>query len=167
MWGGDESLHPLIEGSTIMTIRTDLYTIDWTQSPRVIWIDISVLEANTQDFYDTCRWLEAIQTDEPPIIDAGGWEPLGGGVYNGITVSLFNAVYAFADRPGPDWVICNMTGGNVVAFTDDTKTTTIYPRLPTAYVSADRTAASSATIRLGSGQTPEDIADAVWEYGRV
>lgn len=130
-----------------MAIRTDIISVDWSLSPRIIWIDISVTEVSAQDLYDTLRHLEALSNamDEFPIVDAGGGEPLGSGVYVGLTVSLFNAKYAFAARPGPDWVVCNMSGGNVVAFTDSTKTTTIYPREPTAYVSADRTAASSAT----------------------
>jgi hypothetical protein len=153
-----------------MSIRTDIISVDWSQSPRVAWIDISVTTVNAQDLYDTLRYLEAQSEamDEPPIVDAGGKEPLGEGVYVGITVSLFNAIYAFADRPGPDWVVCNMTGGNVVAFTDSTKTTPIYPRKPTAYVSADRTAASSATAITEGASVPtaEENANAVWEYER-
>lgn len=132
-----------------MTIKTDIFTIDWTQSPRIIWINISKSVTDVQDLYDTCRYLEAVHTgmDEPYICDAGGKEPLGGGVKVGITVSLFNAVYAFADRPGPDWVICNMTGGNIVAFEDDSRQVELYPRLPTEYVSADRSSSSSATLQ--------------------
>lgn len=147
-----------------MAIRTDIYSVDWSQSPRIVWIDISVTEGNAQDLYDTLRHLEAIQIDEDPIVDAGGWEPLGDNKFVGITVSLFNAQYAFADRPGPDWVICNMSNGNVVAFTDVLKTDTIYPRFPTAYVSADRTAASSATI---INADKDAITEAVWAYERT
>lgn len=132
-----------------MAIRTDIYSIDWDVSPRIINIDISVTEANAQDLYDTCKYLEGLPggMDEDQICDAGGWEPLGGGDYVGITVSLFNAKYKFADRPGPDWVICNMAGGNVVAFTDASKSSTLYPREPSAYVSADRTASTAATTK--------------------
>lgn len=132
-----------------MSIRTDVFSIDWDASPRVIWIDIAFTEVSAQDLYDTCKHLEALHsgTDEPQICDAGGWEPIGPGQYVGITVSLFNAVYAFEARPGPAWVICNMAGGNVVAFTDKTMAVELYPRLPTAYVSADRTASSSATTQ--------------------
>lgn len=132
-----------------MAIRTDIYTVDWSASPRIIWIDITVTEANVQDLYDTLRHLESSNEgiDEPWICDAGGWEPLGGDIYNGLTVTLFNAQYAFADRPGPDWVICNMTGGNVVAFYDYERLLPLYPRYPTAFVSADRTAAASATTQ--------------------
>lgn len=150
-----------------MAIRTDIFTIDWSVSPRVIWIDIAETEVSAQDLYDTCKQLEFLHTgiDEPVICDAGGWEPVGD-FFVGITVSLFNAQYAFADRPPSTWVVCNMAGGNVVAFEDETRTVEIYPRKPTAYVSADRTASSSATLLVsGSGVTEQDkldIADAVW-----
>lgn len=132
-----------------MAIRTDVFYMDWTSSPRVIWIRDTFTEASAQDLYDTCRHYESISSgmDEPSLCNAGGHEPIGPGVKVGITVSLFNAVYAFEDRTGPDWVICNMAGGNVVAFTDSTRVTELYPRKATAFVSADRTASSSATTR--------------------
>jgi hypothetical protein len=145
-----------------MAIRTDIYTIDWEASPRVIWVDISVTAGSVQDLYDTVKYYEAITTgmDDDEICDAGGKEVIDSdtGLANTITVSLFNAVYAFADRPGPNWVVCNMKGGNIVAFTDKTRTTPIYPRKPTAYVSADRSASSSGTlIETGvSGLTTEE-----------
>ena len=136
-----------------MAIRTNIYTVDWSVSPRVIWIDISQTEGNVQDLYDTIKHYEAIYDgiDEPILGDAGGSEPLSDILFNTITVSLFNAVYAFADRPGPDWVICDMKGGNIVSFTDESRTTALYPRMPTAYVSADRTASSSGTLITTAG----------------
>ena len=144
-----------------MAIRTDIYSVDWNASPRIINIDIANTVANAQDLYDTCKHLEALESgiDEPILCNAGGWEPLGEGVFVVITVSLFNAKYKFEDRPGPDWVICNMLGGNVVAFEDYTQAVVIYPREPSSYVSADRSAASSGTVKeinTGSGLTPEE-----------
>lgn len=154
-----------------MTIRTDLYSIDWDVSPRIILIDISVTEGNAQDLYDTVRHLEAqtLAMDDDPIIDAGGKEYLEDGKAVGITVSLYNAKYAFAARPGPAWVICNMTGGNVVGFTDPTKTVPVYPREPTAYVSADRSASTAAALISTGGSIPtaQEIAAAVWDYERA
>ena len=147
-----------------MAIRTDIYTVDWSASPRVIWIDISETNGNVQDLYDTIKHYEALPDgiDEPELGDAGGKEliDVDAGLANTITVTLFNAVYAFADRAGPTWVICNMKGGNIVAFTDKTRVTPLYPRKPTAYVSADRSASSSGTlIESGvSGLTPEEAA---------
>lgn len=130
-----------------MAIRTDIFSVNWDLSPRIINIAEGFLEVNVQDMYDTLRHLEASPggIDEAPICDAGGWEPLGGGSYVGITVSLFNAKYKFCDCAGPDWTIANMTGGNIVAFTDRSATVEMYPREPSTFISADRSAASSAT----------------------
>lgn len=147
-----------------MAIRTDIISIDWSTSPREVLIAISETEVNVQDLYDTCKHYEALPSgvDELFLCDAGGKEPLGGGVLVGITVSLFNTVYVFADRPGPDWVICNMTGGNVVGFTDDTRTTELYPRKPSSYVSADRSSSSSATQSELDAIQYSSYQNAVW-----
>lgn len=148
-----------------MAIRTDIYSIDWSVSPRIINIDISITEANAQDLYDTCKHLEALPNgiDEEAICDAGGWEPLDeAGNFVVITVSLYNAKYKFADRPGPDWVICNMSGGNIVAFTDNTKTTVIYPREPSSYVSADRSSSSSGTLKEQEAIEYASYQNCVW-----
>lgn len=133
-----------------MAIRTDLYSIDYSASPRVINIDISVTYASAVDLYDTVSYIHALpeSMDEPHIIEAEGKTKLDeDGNMVGLTVILINAVYAFAARPGPDWVICNMQGGNVVAVTDRTRETSIYPRKATAFVSSDRTSSVSATLQ--------------------
>jgi len=80
----------------------------------------------------------------PRLIDAAGKEPLGGGVSVGITATLQNAVVAFEGRPGPDWVLCTISGGNLVAV--DENDAEIDPRQPTAFVTIDRTSSSSATL---------------------
>ena len=103
-----------------MTIRDDI-TIDWSTSPREIWIAAPSTEITVQDLVDTVRDFE----DKPEnmcydyIIDAAGKEPLGGTTYVGVTCSLQNAVVAFDARPGPDWVLCKISGGNLVAFARD------------------------------------------------
>ena len=133
-----------------MAIRTDIYSVDYTVNPRVIWIDIGTTNANAQDLYDTVCYIHSTSAnmDDPYIINAEGKTKLDEqGNRVGITVLLFDAVYAFADRSGPEWVICNMEGGNVVAFTDQTQSTILYPRKPTAYISADRTSSVSSTLQ--------------------
>lgn len=131
-----------------MAVRTDIYSIDYTQNPRIIWIDASIEFASAVDLYDTVSYIHAqpAAMDEPHIIDAEGLTKLDeDGNRVGLTVILINAQYAFAPRTS--WTICNMQGGNVVAFTDTTRSTSIYPRFPTAYVSADRTSSVSATLQ--------------------
>ena len=131
-----------------MAVRTDIFSIDYTVSPRVIWIDISIQYASAIDLYDTVSYIHSQPEamDEAHIIDAEGLTKLDeDGNKVGITVILINALYAFAPRT--NWIICNMQGGNVVAFTDITRSSTLYPRLPTAFVSADRTSSVSATLQ--------------------
>ena len=131
-----------------MAIRTDIYSIDYSVNPRVIWIDISIKYASAVDLYDTVCYIhsQVDAIDEPFIIDAEGLTRLDDdGNKVGITVILIDAVYAFAERT--EWTICNMQGGNVVAFTDKSRATSMYPRLPTAFVSADRTSSVSATLQ--------------------
>lgn len=128
-------------------IRSD-FTIDWTTSPRVIIVDAPSVEVTMQDLLDTLRWEEslAINMAEAPIVSASGKEPLGGGTLVGITVALLNAQIGFEARSGPDWDICDLSGGNLVAFDTD-GVTTISPLYPTAFVSIAKTSSSSATLQ--------------------
>lgn len=130
-----------------MAIRND-FTIDWTVSPRIIIVDAPSVEVTMQDLLDTLRWEEslAVNMSESPIVSASGKEPLGGGTLVGITVALLNAQIGFEARSGPDWEICDLSGGNLVAFDTD-GVTTIVPLYPTAFVSIAKTSSSSATLQ--------------------
>jgi cytoskeletal protein CcmA (bactofilin family) len=129
-----------------MTVRTDV-VIDWTVSPRIITVLSPSTEIVIQDLLDTCREAE----DDLPnlihkqIISAAGKENLGGGVKVGITVTLLNAVLAFEARPGPSYVQCRVSGGNLVAV--DSVGADISPIYPTAFTQVITTASSSATLQ--------------------
>jgi len=144
-----------------MTIRNDV-TVDWTVSPRLITVLSPSTEITVQDLVDTLRFLE----DSSPnmtyeyLIDAAGKEPLGGSVFVGVTATLNNAVLAFEDRPGPNWVLCKITGGNLVAV--DANGDTIDPRYPTAYVTVDRASSSSATLLEQSALQFASFQNAIW-----
>lgn len=129
-----------------MAIRHDI-VIDWNLSPRIITIQAPSVAISMQDLLDSLRWLEA-QTgamDNKPIIDASGKENLGGGTKVGITVKLLNAKIAFEARTGPQWVLCSLDGGNLVAI--DANGLDIDAREPTAFVTIDRTSSASATLQ--------------------
>ena len=129
-----------------MTIRSDL-TIDWMSSPRVITVADTSNEITIQDLVDSCRNFEdrCDTCSYPPLIDAAGKEFLGGTTYVGITAILQNTVLAFKARGGPDWTLCTISGGNLVAI--DEYGNQIDPRKPTAFVTVDRTASASATLQ--------------------
>ena len=130
-----------------MTVRGDMY-VDWNQSPRIIWVEAPSTQLTIQDLVDTCRELEAEleNTVYDHLIDAAGKDNLGGGVYVGITATLYNAQVAFEARTGPSFVQCSVAGGNLVAV-DSTGVTNISPIYPTAYTQITLTSSSSATLQ--------------------
>jgi hypothetical protein len=128
-----------------MAIRYDV-AIDWSASPRLLTVASPSTEITVQEIVDTCRFLEDSSPGEnyEYLIDAAGKEPLGGDVYVGITATLNNAYIAFEARAGPDWILCIISGGNLVA--EDDVGAELDPRYPTAFTTVDRTASSSATL---------------------
>jgi hypothetical protein len=135
-----------------MAVRSDVY-VNWPVYPREIVVPSPSTEITIQDLVDTCRELEQEldNLDKPKLIDAAGKEFLGGTNYVGITATLQGAVILFEAKAGPDWILCIISGGNVVAV-DTTKDPDdpdyyIDPRKPSAYTSVDRTASASATLQ--------------------
>lgn len=107
-----------------------------------------------QEIYDQCRDFE----DEPANMDlsslvaGAGKDSLGGNQYVGLTVTLLdNWRIAFEARPGPDWVSCVVTGGNLVAVNSYDNN----PIYPTAYTSVQiRQSTSPSIVETGvSGLT--------------
>lgn len=129
-----------------MSFRTDV-TIDFSVSPRIITVLSPSTEINIQDLYDTCRNHESRLYNSPydKLISAGGKEELGGGVKVGVTATLLNAVLAFEARPGPSFVQCNVSGGNLVAL--DSNGDPVSSILPTAFTQVILTSSSSATLQ--------------------
>lgn len=129
-----------------MSFRADI-SIDWEVSPRIITVASPSVEVTMQDLYDTLRTLEAQQvaTDDPAIVSGAGKENLGGGVKVGLTITLLNARLAFEARPGPDYVQCNIAGGNLVAIDD--VGADMNPIEPTAFTQIVLANSSSATLQ--------------------
>lgn len=129
-----------------MTVRNDL-TVDWEASPRIITVASPSTEVTIQDLVDTLRTLEAgfNAMDDPFIIAAAGKEELGGGVLVGITATLQNALLAFEARPGPTFVQCLISGGNLVAI-DEFGVTQTTPVQTTAFTQVVLANSSSATL---------------------
>jgi hypothetical protein len=130
-----------------MTILSNILTVNWDVSPRIITVASGTTEITIQDLLDTCRTIEAssVAMDNDRLIDAAGKEDLGGGTKVGLTATLNNAVLAFEALPGPTWTLCSIIGGNLVAI--DVDGVTIDPRTPTSYITVDRTSSASATLQ--------------------
>ena len=126
-----------------MAYRGDLI-VYWGLSPRIIEVPIPSVALDLQDLYDTLRTYGETLTvmDDDEIVDAGGKEPLGGGVSNGLTVKLLNAKVKFENRTSD--VVCNISGGNLVAV--DVNGNYMEPTEFSDHVTLVRTSSSSATI---------------------
>jgi len=143
-----------------MAIRNDI-TIDWEASPRIVTVADTSTTVSIQELHDTLANAEmgVEGMDRPKIINSTGKEGLGDNVFVGITLTLQNAKLAFADRGGPSWIECTVTGGNLAAI--DGNGDEMSPIEPTSYVLVTRAASSSAT--LTNNPSAEDNADAVWD----
>jgi len=105
-------------------------------------------QVSVQELYDACRDYE----DEPrnldldKIVDGAGKQELGGGVKVGITITLLGWKVTFEGRAGPDWTLCEISGGNLVGY--DSQTAQFYvPIEPSSYTTIVRTSSSSATLQ--------------------
>jgi len=129
-----------------MAYRSDL-TFDYISSPRIITVDSPSTELTMQDLYDTIMVEDAklVHGDDKGLVLGSGKENLGGGTKVGITLTLQNAKVAFEARPGADWVLCSLIGGNLVAVDD--LGADMDARQPTAFVTIDRTSSASATLQ--------------------
>jgi len=116
-------------------------------SPRIITVLAPATDITMQELVDDVRdWEdEQIDMEYDYILSAAGKEPLGGGVLVGITVTLHNAKLAFEARPGPDFVQCNATGGNLVA--EDEFGNIMSAIQVTAFTQVILTSSSSATLQ--------------------
>jgi len=103
-------------------------------------VTIQALIDDIRDFEDELHNMETYK-----IADASGKQDLGGGTAVGITLTLIDWKLKFADRPGPDYVLCSVSGGNLVRY-DTTTQTYGNPIEPSEYVTVSLTASSSATI---------------------
>lgn len=129
-----------------MAVRTDI-TVDWESSPRIVTVLSPSTEVTIQDLHDTLAYLEQLplNMDDDQIVSSSGKENLGGGVQVGVTLTLLDAQLAFEARPGPDYVQCSVSGGNLVAV--DANGADISSIYPTAFTQVVVTSSSSATLQ--------------------
>ena len=128
-------------------------SVDFDVSPRIIWIDTNVSTSiSVQNLIDTCSHLSAsvANMDDAILLESSGKEYLteDGSVKVGLTVTLNNVKIGFQSLGGPDWILCSIEGGNVVAVEDIYTSPRVYTDVihPTAYISIERVSSSSATL---------------------
>ena len=91
-------------------------TFTFDEINKLIIVDSPATTVTCQEIVNATRdWSANLNNiDVPTFLFAAGKEDLGDGVYVGITITLVEWKLKFADRPGPDWVFCEITGGNIV-----------------------------------------------------
>jgi hypothetical protein len=128
-------------------------SVDFDVSPRIIWIDTTLSTSiSVQNLIDTCSHMSAsaANMDDAVLLESSGKEYLteDGSVKVGLTVTLNNAKIGFQSLGAPDWILCSIEGGNVVAVEDIYTDPRVYIPViyPTAYISVERVSSSSATL---------------------
>ena len=113
---------------------------------KIITVPAPTTEITVQTLINEIRdWEdELVNIDVAKIADASGKEDLGGGLSVGITLKLLSWKLKFADRSGPDYVDCGVTGGNLVAV--DGNNQPMNPIQPAAYVTVTVVKAVSAAL---------------------
>ena len=113
---------------------------------RIIGVATPDTEVTIQQLINAIRdWEdELVNLEVAKVADATGKENLGGGLAVGITLKLLNWKVKFADRSGPSYVDCGVSGGNLVAV--DASGDPMNPIAPAAYVTVTVSKAVSAAI---------------------
>ena len=113
---------------------------------RLIIIGIDDTEVTIQQLIDAIRdYEEQLPNIEiASIAVASGKDDLGGGLLIGITLKLLNWKLKFQDRSPPDYILCNISGGNLIAV--NAYNVSVNPIEPSAYVTVTKTSSVSAAI---------------------
>ena len=138
---------------------------------KIIEVEAPAIEVSIQELLNACReWEDDLSSlDTPQIAYASGKEVLGGGMSVGVTLLLMDWRVRFQARPGPDWVTCNISGGNLVAFNTILQAY-VSPIASSPFITATYAASSSATTTLVEQDLSELaglVANEVWSdpYG--
>src|SRR3990167_10017343 len=120
-------------------------TLTFFKYERVVQVDSPQTSVAVQDLINQIRAYEEqlINMDYGTIANAYGKQALGGGAFIGITLELINDWrIAFEARPGPDTILCSVSGGNLVAINQYANN----PIKPTAFTQINIAQSSSPTI---------------------
>ena len=123
---------------------------------RIILVESPATEVTCQELLNAIRnWEDEPHNMEvPKVAEAVGKDDLGGGLAVGITLKLLNWRVKFADRAGPDTILCSVTGGNLIAV--DTNNQPMNPIAPSAYTTITKEVAVSAVRIADVAEWTED-----------
>lgn len=125
-------------------------TLSFDRLTKLMTVDLPDTEITMQEIHNQVREYSAelVNLSIEQMISSGGKEDLKNGSFVGITSTLLDDwQIAFAARPGPTWVQCEIKGGNIVAENVNG------PIYNTPYVNVNYAASSSATLVSGDDLT--------------
>ncbi len=131
------------------------FTVD--EVNKLLIVDLPDIEVTIQQIVDYVReWQdELINEDIEDFINPSGKQSLGGGLYVGITLQFrYGWKLKFADRSGPAWFLCTVSGGNIVG-------DGYFPVEKATFVNTIISQSTSASLLTGTD--PAAVADAVWD----
>jgi hypothetical protein len=137
-----------------------MVSFSYDKDTRIVEVDLPDTEFNIQSLYDDIKdWEDDLENhDVYKLIDGAGKEQLDATTKVGVTLTLLGWRVKFADRPGSDWVLCDINGGNLVCVTgtdEEIKNMSgisyINPVAPATFVTVTKTSSSSATLSYISG----------------
>ena len=129
---------------------------------HIILVESPATEVTIQELINAIRnWEdELVNMNCPKVADASGKEDLGGGSLVGITLKLLNWKLKFANRAGPNYIVCTVKGGNLVAV--DQYGASMSPIEPSAYVTITMAVAVSATITAAVAEWTQAQKDSIF-----
>ena len=127
---------------------------------RIIEVESPSTSVTIQSLINAIRDFEdeTYNMEMGKIADASGKESLGGGVQVGITLKLYNWKVKFSDRSGPNYILCDISGGNLVAVDGDG--IDMNPIQPASYVTISKTSSVAAAI---VGVSSNELKAAIWD----
>jgi len=142
-------------------------TVDPDVTPRIVTVDLPDVTIGIQELHDLIRQWEhlSVNLSYDKIINAGGKEALGGGNFVGITMTMLNAQLAFAAQPGPSFVQCIVSGGNLVAV--DGASLPISAISTTAFTQVIIAQSSSPTLIVKEGKPTRGVALPGFEFAMI
>ena len=132
------------------------------QATHIILVEEPVTEVTIQELINAIRdWEDELPNMNcPKVADASGKEDLGGGLQVGITLKLFNWKLKFEDRTAPNYIVCTVKGGNLVAV--DQYDDSMSPIEPSSYVTVTMAIAVSAALIAAAAEWSQAEKDQVF-----
>lgn len=145
-------------------------TFSFDNYNKIITVESPTTSITVQELYNAIREYEdePYSMNIPKIVNGSGKEVLSAIKSVGMTITLLDWKLKFADRAGPTWTHCDISGGNVVHYNSglqqyETCLADTQGQYTTVSLELDT---SAALLQGGAALTQDDLdnlADAVWD----